>query len=116
VINNRDQRLFDTNYALDLWTHSALSPSMPSYQLGLNGGTLDARRFSRAASTVNANHVVTSYTTAANPVNIGSATAPELQRLVSNILGVQRRDFQYNQQSRYYHHRFRLGLSTTCQV
>ncbi|WP_226341732.1 TonB-dependent receptor [Sphingomonas sp. NIC1] len=99
VINNRDQRLFDTNYALDLgrFQRFPLDAQLPA---GLNGGT-SRPQVQQSSATVNANHIVTSYTTAANPVNIGSATAPNYSGS-SNILGVQRRDFQYNQQSRYY--------------
>ncbi|WP_183985147.1 TonB-dependent receptor [Sphingomonas jinjuensis] len=99
VLNNRDQRLFDTNYALDLsrFQRFPLDAQLPA---GLNGGT-SRPQVQQSSATVNANHVVTSFTTAANPVNIGTATAPTYSGS-SNILGVQRRDFQYNQQSRYY--------------
>ena len=99
TINNRNQRLFDTNYALDLgrFQRFPLDAQLPA---GLNGGT-SRPQVQQSSATVDANHIVTSYTTAANPVNIGSATAPTYSGS-SNILGVQRRDFQYDQQSRYY--------------
>ena len=99
TLNNRNQRLFDTNYALDLvrFQRFPLDAQLPA---GLNGGT-SRPQVVQSSATVDANHVVTSYTTAANPVNIGTAAAPVYSGS-SNILGVQRRDFQYDQKSRYY--------------
>ncbi|WP_322965408.1 TonB-dependent receptor [Sphingomonas fuzhouensis] len=98
-INTRDQRLFDTNYSLDLgrFQRFQLDPQLPA---GLNGGT-SRQQVLQSSATVDANHVVTSYTTALNPLNLGTATAPTYSGS-TNILGVQRRDFQYNQQSQYY--------------
>jgi len=99
TLNNRNQRLFDTNYSLDLgrFQRFPLDATLPA---GLNGGT-SRPQVQQSSATVDANHVVTSYTTASGPVNIGSATAPNYSGS-TNILGVQRRDFQYDQQSRYY--------------
>jgi len=93
-INNRDQRLMDVNYSLDTsryerfnFDSSLGASSRPQIQLG--------------TSTVDANHVVTSFTTAQNSLNIGTAAAP-VYNGSSNILSVQRRNFQYNQKSQYY--------------
>ena len=88
--NNRDQRLQDVNYSLDMSRIQRYQLAAPNTAVIQNG-----------TSTVDANHVVTSYTTALNSVNIGSGAAPNYNGS-SNILGVQRRDFQYNQKSRYY--------------
>lgn len=98
TINNRNQRLYDINYAinLDRFQRFQLDPTLPA---GLNGGT-SRPQVLQSSATVDANHVVTSYTTALNAVNIGTAAAPNYSG-AANILGVQRRDFQYNQQSRY---------------
>lgn len=92
--NNRDQRLQDVNYALDM-------SRIQRYQLDPSLGSGSTPQVKLGTSTVDANHVVTSYTTALNAVNIGSAAAPNYNGS-ANILGVQRRDFQYNQNSRYY--------------
>ena len=92
--NNRDQRLNDVNYSLDMGR-------IQRYQLDPSLGTSSTPQVTLGTSTAGANHVVTSYTTALGPVNIGSASAPNYNGS-SNILGVQRRDFQYNQNSRYY--------------
>ncbi|MGN6818728.1 MAG: TonB-dependent receptor [Sphingomonas sp.] len=92
-INNRDQRLMDTNYSLDIGRYQR-------FQLDPSLGTSSTPQVKLGTSTVDADHVVTSYTTALNSVNIGTAAAPVYSGS-SNILGVQRRDFQYNQKSKY---------------
>ncbi|MCJ2182912.1 TonB-dependent receptor [Novosphingobium sp. 1949] len=98
-INKRNQTLQDVNYSIDLTrierfnldpalaTNASGATSRPQVQLG--------------TSTVNANHVVTSMTTALNAVNIGSATSPNYNG-AANIVGVQRRDFSYDQDSKYF--------------
>jgi iron complex outermembrane receptor protein len=70
-INNRDQRLLDTNYSLDLsrFQRFQLDSTLAA---GLNGGT-SRPQVRQSSATVDANHVVTSYTTALTSVNIGSA-------------------------------------------
>lgn len=93
-INNRDQQLQDVNYSLDLGRYQRFQTDAPV-------GTNTVPQIRAGTSTVDANHVVTSYQTALVPVNIGSAAAPNYSGS-SNILGVQRRDFEYDQQSRYY--------------
>lgn len=93
-INNRDQRLMDTNYSLDIGRYQR-------FQLDPSLGTSSTPQVKVGTSTVDGNHVVTSYTTALNSVNIGTAAAPVYSGS-SNILGVQRRDFQYNQKSQYF--------------
>ena len=93
-INNRDQRLMDVNYSLDMSRYERFNfdPSL---------GTSSRPQIQLGTSTVDANHVVTSFTTAQNSLNVGTATAP-VYNGSSNILGVQRRNFQYNQKSQYY--------------
>ncbi len=93
-INNRDQRLFDTNYSLDISRYQR-------FQTDPSLGTSSTPQVTLGTSTVDANHVVTSYTTALNSVNIGTAAAPNYNGS-SNILNVQRRDFAYHQQSKYF--------------
>ncbi len=93
-INNRNQQLQDVNYSLDLGRYQRFQTDAPV-------GTSTTPQIRAGTSTVDANHVVTSYQTALVPVNIGTAAAPNYSGS-SNILGVQRRDFEYDQQSRYY--------------
>ena len=93
-INNRDQRLMDTNYSLDIGRYQR-------FQLDPSLGTSSTPQVKTGTSTVDSSHVVTSYTTALNSVNIGTVAAPNYSGS-SNILGVQRRDFQYNQMSKYF--------------
>ncbi len=99
TINTRNQRLLDTNYALDLgrFQRFPLDPTLPA---GLNGGT-SRPQVQQSSATVSPTHIVTSYTTASGPVNIGTAAAPNYSGS-SSILGVQRRDFNFDQESRYY--------------
>ena len=92
--NSREQRLKDVNYSLDMGR-------IQRYQLDPSLGTGSTPQVKQGTSTVDANHVVTSYTTALSSVNIGSAANP-VYNGSSNILGVQRRDFGYKQDSRYY--------------
>ncbi|USU10015.1 TonB-dependent receptor [Sphingomonadaceae bacterium OTU29MARTA1] len=93
-INNRNQQLQDVNYSLDLGRYQRFQTDAPV-------GASTTPQIRAGTSTVDANHVVTSYQTALVPVNIGTAAAPNYSGS-SNILGVQRRDFEYDQQSRYY--------------
>jgi len=92
--NSRNQRLMDVNYSLDMGRYQR-------YQLDPSLGTGSTPQVKLGTSTVDGNHVVTSYTTALSAANIGSASAPVYSGS-ANILGVQRRDFQYDQNSRYY--------------
>lgn len=55
---------------------------------------------------MNENHVVTGVTTALNAVNLGTAAAPNWNG-AANIIGVQRRDFSYDQDSKYFSGGFR---------
>ena len=89
--NNRNQRLQDVNYSLDMGR-------IQRYQLDPSLGTGSTQQVKLGTSTVDANHVVTSYTTALNSVAVSSSITSGS----SNILGVQRRDFEYDQNSRYY--------------
>ena len=88
--NNRDQRLQDVNYALDMGR-------IQRYQLDPSLGSGSTQQVTLGTSTVDANHVVTSYTAATS-----SPTSTVTNTGSANILNVQRRDFQYNQSSQYY--------------
>lgn len=98
TITNRKQQLNDVNYSLDLGRFERFNydPALPA---GLNGAT--SRPQITAGTSTSENHVVTSALTALNSVNVGTAAAP-VWNGASNILGVQRRDFEYDQRTRYY--------------
>ncbi|QJU59857.1 TonB-dependent receptor [Sphingomonas sp. AP4-R1] len=98
-VNNRNNRLSDVNYSLDMgrFQRYNLDPTLPA---GLNGGT-SRPQVQTGTSTVDANHVVTSYLTARNVVNIGTAAAPVYSG-AANIVGVQRRNFKNESRSQYY--------------
>ena len=107
-INTRTQNLSDTNYSLDLTRYQRfnLDPQLPA---GLNGGA-SRPQVALGTSTVNDNHVVTSLLTALNSVNIGSAANPNYNG-AANIVGVQHRDFSYNQNSKYFSGGFEWELN-----
>ncbi len=98
IVNNRNQQLNDVNYSLDLGRFERFNydAALPA---GLNGAT--SRPQISAGTSTSENHVVTSALTALNSVNVGTAAAPNWNG-ASNILGVQRRDFEYDQTTRYY--------------
>ncbi|KQM67819.1 TonB-dependent receptor [Sphingomonas sp. Leaf17] len=98
IITNRKQQFNDVNYSLDLGRFERFNYDAP-LPVGLNGAT--SRPQISAGTSTSENHVVTSALTAVNSVNVGTATAP-IWNGASNILGVQRRDFQYDQKTRYY--------------
>ncbi len=98
IITNRKQQFNDVNYSLDLGRFERFNydAALPA---GLNGAT--SRPQITAGTSTSENHVVTSALTALNSVNVGTAAAP-VWNGASNILGVQRRDFTYDQRTRYY--------------
>ncbi|RDE07531.1 TonB-dependent receptor [Sphingomonas aracearum] len=98
-INNRNQNLSDTNYSIDTSRFERFQTS-PALAAAANGAT-SRPQILPGTATVDGNHVVTSWTNALNTVNIGSAAAPNYNG-ASNILGVQRRDFDYDQKSKYF--------------
>lgn len=98
-INNRDQRLFDTNYSLDMGR-------VQRYQLDPVLGTSSTPQVKLGTATINPDHVVTGYTTALNSVAVSSTVTSGS----SNILGVQRRDFEYDQKSQYFQGGFDWNL------
>ena len=99
TINHRDQNYQDANYTLDMGRYQRyqLDPTLPA---GLNGGTSRPQVLASSA-TVDANHVVTSYTTALTSSNIGSTASPTYTG-AANILQVQRRNYDDEQSSYYY--------------
>ncbi|WP_288411141.1 TonB-dependent receptor [uncultured Sphingomonas sp.] len=98
-INNRDQNLQDANYSLDTSRFERFNYDAP-LAAGLNGAT-SRPQITAGTATVGADHVVTSFRTADNSVNIGTAANP-VYNGASNILSVQRRNFSYDQKSKYY--------------
>ena len=98
-INNRDQNLQDANYSLDTSRFERFNYDAP-LAAGLNGAT-SRPQITAGTATVGADHVVTSFRTADNSVNIGTAAAP-VYNGASNILSVQRRNFSYDQKLKYY--------------
>ncbi|WP_419198239.1 TonB-dependent receptor [Novosphingobium resinovorum] len=106
-INKRNQNLQDTNYSIDLTRIERFNLD-PALAAGANGGT-SRPQVQLGTSTVNENHVVTSLQTALNAVNIGSVAVPNWNG-AANIVGVQRRDFSYDQDSKYFTGGFRWDL------
>ncbi|MBT0669556.1 TonB-dependent receptor [Novosphingobium profundi] len=98
-INKRNQTLEDVNYSIDLTRIQRFNLD-PALATNASGAT-SVPRVALGTSTVNENHVVTNLLTALNAVNIGSATAPNYNG-AANIVGVQRRDFSYDQDSKYF--------------
>lgn len=98
-INNRNQNLSDTNYSIDTSRFERFQTS-PALATAANGAA-SRPQILPGTATVDGNHVVTSWTNALNSVNIGTAAAPNYNG-ASNILGVQRRDFDYDQKSKYF--------------
>jgi TonB-dependent receptor len=107
-INKRNQNLQDTNYSVDLGRIERFNLD-PALAAGLNGAT-SRRRVQLGTSTVNENHVVTSIQTALNAVNVGTAANPNWNG-AANIIGVQRRDFSFDQDSKYFSGGFRWDLN-----
>ncbi|WP_395335030.1 TonB-dependent receptor [Novosphingobium sp. BL-8H] len=107
-INKRNQTLQDTNYSVDLGTIQRFNLD-PQLAAGAGGGT-SRQQVALGTSTVNANHVVTGLTTALNAVNLGTAAVPNWGG-AANIIGVQRRDFSYDQESKYFSGGFRWDLN-----
>jgi len=106
-INKRSQNLQDVNYAVDLGAIQRFNLD-PQLAAGAGGGT-SRPQVALGTSTVNENHVVTGVTTALNAVNIGTAANPNWNG-AANIVGVQRRDFSYDQDSKYFSGGFRWDL------
>jgi len=96
-LNFRNQRLNDNNYSIDFGhvERFQLDPAIGALQPQVKEGT----------STVNANHVVTSVTAALDNVLRGGAPYG-----ASGIIGVQARNFKYNQNSQYYQTGFDWNL------
>lgn len=98
-INLRDQRLIDNALIIDAQRYERFNvdPQLPN---GLNGA-VSRPRVTLGTATVDDNHVVTSWLTALNGVNVGTATKPSWNGAAS-IAQLQHRDFSYDQNSKYY--------------
>lgn len=106
-INNRDQQLRDTNYSVDLsrferFNYDAALPTV--------NGAASRPRVSAGTFTIDEeSHTVTSLLTNVNGVNAGSAASP-VYTGANSILSVQRRDFDYDQRTKYFQTGFNWSL------
>lgn len=105
-VNSRIQTLQDTNYSVDLGNFNRFN--LDAALAANAAGGASRPRVQAGTSTVD-NHVVTSALTARNGVNIGTALTPNFNGANSNV-GVQRRDFDYNQTTQYYQAGFKWEL------
>lgn len=94
-INKRNQNLQDANYSLDMGRFERFNYDT-ALAAGLNGAT-SRPRIAAGTATVGPDHVVTSFRTADNAVTVGRTLTG-----ATNILGVQRRNFSYDLNSKYY--------------
>lgn len=113
-LNLRNQELRDTNYAVNLGGGSGSSIDLTRFNLdaplaaNARGGTSRARPTLSTVTTEG--HVLTSWTTALNGATTGASGAIVNSAGASNIVGVQRRDFSYDEESRYYQTGFKWDL------
>jgi TonB-dependent receptor len=107
-VNFRNQQLNVNNYSIDLGRYQrlALDPQLPDSATG----AVSQPQVLDGSATVNENHLVTSLTTALSTVDIGQPGAPNYNG-ASGILGVQARDFSYDQNSQYYQTGFEWNLN-----
>lgn len=114
TLNYRNQNLRDTNYAVNMGGGSGSTADLTRYNFDPALATNAAGGASRARpvlSTVTTeNHVLTSWTTALNGVSPGSGTGVPNSQGASGIVGVQRRDFTYDENTRYYQGGFKWEL------
>ncbi len=105
-LNYRNQKLRDVNYAIDsgVFTRFNLDPALAA---NAAGGT--SRPRPTLSSVTTEDHVLTSWTTALNGVNTGTVAAP-VYGGANSIIGVQRRDFDYDENTKYYQTGFNWEL------
>ncbi len=108
TINNRSQRLRDANYSINADRFERFNYDAP---LAANGvGATSRPRITPGTFTIDEeSHTVTSWQTQLNGLNVGTAAAPNYNG-ANNIVGVQRRDFRYDQDTRYLQGGFNWAL------
>lgn len=107
-INNRRQQLRDTNYSVNADRFERFNYDAP---LAANaaGGTSRPRISAGSFTIDEENHTVTSWRTQDNGLNLGTVAAPNYNG-ANGIVGVQRRDFSYDQKTRYLQTGFNWSL------
>lgn len=114
-LNQRIQQLRDANYAVNAGTVDRFNFDGLVTPVGAQLGTnlfqgASRQRITPGTFTVDdATHTVTSWITQANGINTGTAAAPTYLG-ANSILGIQRRDFDYNQLTQYYQTGFNWEL------
>lgn len=108
TINNRAQRLRDTNYSVNADRFERFNYDAA---LATNGaGGTSRPRITPGTFTIDEDtHTVTSWLSNRNGVNAGTVAAPTFTG-ANNIIGVQRRDFTYDQKTKYYQTGFNWAL------
>jgi len=113
-LNWRNQRMRDTNYTVNLSSGTGRTLDLTRYNLDAPLATNAAGGASRPRPTVGTvtteNHVLTSVLTALNGVNAATDGATANYRGANGIVGVQRRDFRYDEESRYFQTGFEWDL------
>ncbi|WP_165374790.1 TonB-dependent receptor [Sphingomonas montana] len=105
-LNYRNQTLRDVNYSVDLGVYQRYNFDA-ALAANAAGGT--SRPQITAGTTTVEDQVVTSIITQRNGLNI-SATAVPTFNGANGIVGVNRRDFDYNEQSKYYQTGFKWDI------
>lgn len=107
-LNIRRQRLRDANYSVNADRFERFNYDAA---LAANAAGATSRpRITPGTFTIDEeNHVVTSWVSQLNGLNVGTAAAPNYNG-ANSIVGVQRRDFSYNQNSKYYQTGFNWEL------
>lgn len=108
TINNRKQQLRDTNYSVNADRFERFNYDA-ALATNAAGGTSRPRITPGTFTIDEETHTVTSWLTNVNGVNAGTAAAP-VYTGANNIIGVQRRDFSYNQKTKYYQTGFNWSL------
>lgn len=106
-INNRAQRLRDTNYSInaDRFERFNYDPAAAT----VNGAASRPRITPGTFTIDEESHTVTSWQTQLNGLNVGTAAAPNYNG-ANGIVSVQRRDFRYDQKTKYYQTGFNWTL------
>lgn len=107
--NYRNQTLRDANYAVNMGGGTGALPGtnldITRYNLDAAlptvGGAISRPRPTQGLFTVD-NHVLDSWTTQLNGINSAAAGATPNYQGANGIIGIQRRDFAYDEASKYY--------------
>jgi len=118
--NNRNQQFRDANYSVDLGSDTGSSNVRAIQRFNLDaalpnnaaGGTSRPRPTAGTFTVDEATHTVTSIITNYNGVNAGTAAAP-IYTGANSIVGVQRRDFDFDSSSTYYQGGFNWEVGRT---